>query len=205
MKRQQSQVLMRAYLDKLFVDYGVELKFQYPDVPRIAVSVDDDPFLGAEDAPVTIIQFAEFQCPYCGRAGESVDQVMKEYEGKIKMVFRDFPLSFHDRAVPAAVAANCGGEQGKYWEMHKQMMANQSALSESDLEGYATKSGLDISKWQECRKDPKQEAEVQKDFEDGSKVGVTGTPAFFINGIMFSGAIPFEQFKEIIDRELNAG
>ena len=127
---------------------------------------------------------------------------MKEYEGKVKMVFRDFPLSFHDRAIPAAVAANCAGEQGKYLEMHDEMMSNQRALSESDLKGYATKISLDIPKWETCLKDPKQEAEVKKDMDDGAVAGVSGTPAFFINGIMLSGALPFERFKEVIDKEL---
>ena len=119
------------------------------------------------------------------------------------MVFRDFPLDFHAQAIPAAVAANCAGEQGKYWEMHKKMMAQQYALEESNLVSYATEINLDLEKWHTCRKDPAQTAEVKKDQADGAKVGVSGTPAFFINGILLSGALPFEQFQEIIDLELN--
>ena len=181
------------------------MSLPFPEIPRVEVSADDDPFMGPADAPITIIQFAEYQCPYCGKAGESVKQVMEEYDGKIKMVFRDFPLSFHDRAIPAAVAANCAGEQNKYFEMHDQMMANQRALTEEDLTKYATAVNLDLEKWNTCRKDPKHEAEVKKDMADGSAAGVSGTPAFFINGIMLSGALPFSQFKEIIDRELDKG
>ena len=89
---------------------------------------------------------AKHKCPYCGKAGESIDQVLKEYEGKVKMVYRDFPLSFHDRAVPAAVAANCSGEQGKYWEMHNLLMSNQRALTEADLTSHATSLSLDLDK-----------------------------------------------------------
>ena len=182
--------------------YEVKISLPFPEGARVSVSADDDPFIGPEDAPITIIQFAEYQCPYCGKAGESIDRVLEEYKGKVKMVYRDFPLSFHDRAIPAAVAANCAGEQGKYWEMHKLLMSNQSALSDSTLKAHAITLALDLEKWNTCRQDPEQAKEVQKDFQDGQKVGVNGTPAFFINGIMLSGAVPFPDFKEIIDREL---
>jgi protein-disulfide isomerase len=192
----------QVYIEELKTKYNVNVLLPYPEVPRIKVSADDDPFLGTDGAPIEIIQFAEFQCPYCGKAGEAIDQVLAEYEGKVKMVYRDFPLGFHDRAIPAAVAANCAGVQGKYWEMHNLLMSNQRALSEADLTGHATTLELDLAKWNTCREDPAQEAEVKKDMEDGAAVGVTGTPAFFINGIMLSGALPFSEFKSIIDQEL---
>ena len=182
--------------------YAVKISLPQPEMPRIPISVDDDPSIGPEDAPITIVQFAEFQCPYCGRAKEVIDQVMEKYEGKVRMVYRDFPLSFHDRAIPAAIAANCAGEQGQYWPMYDALMSNQRALAESDLTKHATTLGLDLDKWNTCRKDPAQEAEVQKDFEDGTKAGVQGTPAFFINGIFLNGAVPLEQFTAIIDAEL---
>ena len=192
----------QVFLTEMRDAYGVKITLPRPEVPRIPVSVDDDPSIGPEDAPITIIQFAEFQCPYCGRAKQVIDQVMKKYEGKVRMVYRDFPLSFHDRAIPAAVAANCAGEQGKYWEMYDKLMSNQRALSEDDLTGHATALQLDMDKWNTCRKDPAQAAEVQKDFEDGTRAGVQGTPAFFINGIFLNGAVPLEQFTAIIDAEL---
>ncbi len=204
LRRRKQSERFAAYIDELKARYKVQNKLPYPDVPRIQVSIDDDPYLGTKGAPVTIVQFAEYQCPYCGKANEAVEQVLKEYEGKVLMVYRDFPLSFHDRAIPAAIAANCAGEQGKYWEMHTTLMANQQALQETDLEGYARQNGVDLAKWQTCRQDPKQAAEVQKDMEDGMAAGVSGTPAFFINGIMISGAQPFSEFKSIIDRELGA-
>jgi len=184
---------------------AAELELPYPDLPRIEVSADDDPFLGPKDAPVTIVQFAEFQCPYCGKAGEAIDQVLKEYDGKVRMVYRDFPLGFHDRAIPAAVAANCAGEQDRYWEMHARLMDNQRALDDATLMSHAEAIGLDIARWQTCRADPAQVAEVEKDMADGSAAGVTGTPAFFVNGVMLSGAQPFSEFKAIIDRELGDG
>ena len=191
-----------AFMGEMHEAYQVKLSLPQPEMPRIPISVDDDPFIGPEDAPITIVQFAEFQCPYCGRAKEVIDQVMEKYEGKVKMVYRDFPLSFHDRAIPAAVAANCAGEQGQYWPMYDALMSNQRALAESDLTKHATTLGLDLEKWNTCRKDPAQAAEVQKDFEDGTAAGVQGTPAFFINGIFLNGAVPLEQFTAIIDAEL---
>jgi len=195
----------QAYIQELRTAYHVNVALPYPNLPRIPVSVDDDPSIGPADAKITIVQFAEYQCPYCGRAQETMDEVMKTYEGKIHFVFRDFPLSFHDRAIPAAIAANCADKQGKYWEVHSSFMANQRALQEADLSKAAADAGLDMSKWNECRKDPAIEAEIRKDMEDGNAAGVSGTPAFFINGIFLNGAQPFDKFKVIIDRELAKG
>ena len=135
-RRKQTE-LFGAYIEGLKAGYNVKVELDFPDLPRIPVSVDDDPSIGPADAPITIVQFAEYQCPYCGKAGESVDQVMEKYGDKVRMVYRDFPLSFHPRAIPA-IAANCAGEQDKYWEMHKLLMSNQRALEESDLTAHAT-------------------------------------------------------------------
>jgi protein-disulfide isomerase len=200
--RQKQGVAYQAWIEELKTRKGLKLNIAYPNLPRIAVSSDDDPFIGAEDAPITIVQFAEYQCPYCSKSNETVEQVMEAYPGKIKMVYRDFPLSFHDRAVPAAVAANCAGQQGKYWEMHKVLMANQRRLQADQLTAYGEGLGLDMAAFAACQVDPAQTDEVNKDLEDGMAVGVSGTPAFFINGIMLSGAQGFEAFQTIIDREL---
>lgn len=203
-RRKQTEVF-GAYIEGLKATYNVKVELPFPELPRIPVSVDDDPSIGPEDAPITIVQFAEYQCPYCGKAGEAVDQVMEKYGDKVRMVYRDFPLSFHPRAIPAAVAANCAGDQGKYWEMHKLLMSDQRALEDADLTAHATTLQLDLAKWNTCREDPAQAAEVQKDFEDGQAAGVSGTPAFFINGVMLSGAQPYSEFERIIERELEAG
>lgn len=201
LRRKQGEIYM-AYITTLRESYRVNLQLPYPDLPRILVSADDDPFLGVDNAPIMIVQFAEFQCPYCGKAREATDRVLKDYEGKVKFVFRDFPLGFHDRAIPSAVAANCAGKQGKYWEVHDTFMANQRALAEADLQKAAADAGVDMAAWEICRKDPAMEEEVKKDQADGAAAGVTGTPAFFINGLMISGAQPYEKFKAIIDGEL---
>jgi len=204
LRRKQSE-RAQAFIAEIKAKRGGAINLPFPDLPRIEIGIDDDPMLGSPDAEVTIVQFAEYQCPYCGKAGEVVDQILNEYEGKVRMVYRDFPLSFHPRAIPAAVAANCAGEQGKYWEMHKLLMSNQRALEETDLTAHAQTLSLDMAKWSTCREDPAQEKEVMADMEAGAEVGVTGTPAFFINGIMMSGALPYDQFKEVVERELNRG
>ncbi len=192
----------QAWVEELKKAAGAKVVVPFPDMPRMQVSVDDDPSLGAAAAPVTIVQFAEYQCGYCGKANATMKQLLKDYDGKVRMVYRDFPLSFHEQAIPAAIAANCAGAQGKYWEIHDLMMVNQQSLAESDLVGYATKAGVDLASWQSCRQDPAQRAEVMADFEAGQALGVTGTPAFFVNGIMLSGALPYELFALIIDQEL---
>jgi len=202
--RQKQGERFQVYIEELKTKYNVKITLPYPDLPRQEVSADDDPFLGTDGAPIEIIQFAEFQCPYCGKVGDTMEKLLAEYPGKLKIVYRDFPLGFHDRAIPAAIAANCAGEQDKYWDMHGILMKNQTKLQDTDLAGFAKEVGVDMDKWSTCLKDPAQEAEVKKDMEDASAVGVTGTPAFFINGVLLSGAVPFDQFKSIIDKELAA-
>ena len=202
--RQKQSERFQTYIEELRTKYGVVVQLPYPDVPRINVSVDDDPSIGPADAPITIVQFADYQCPYCGRAQDAVDQVLKDYEGKVRFVFRDFPLSFHQQATPAAVAANCAGKQDKFWSIHRGIMKDQRALSDADLEKLATEAGVDLAKWNDCRKDSSMTDEINKDEKDGAEAGVSGTPAFFINGIFLNGAQPYDKFKAIIDRELAA-
>jgi protein-disulfide isomerase len=157
---------------------------------------------GGAKAPVTIIEFSDYQCPFCKRAEQSVDKVMEAYGNKVRVVFRDFPLPMHSDARPAAEAANCANAQGKFWEYHQKLFANQSALGEDKLKSYAEAVGLDGAKFARCMQEKPFRVAIDKDIADGAKVGVSGTPAFFINGRMLSGAQPFEKFKEVIDEEL---
>lgn len=192
-----------AYIEELRKSYRATVQLTFPEVPRIEVSADDDPSVGPADAMVTIVQFAEFQCPYCGKARESTDKVMANYEGKVRFVFRDFPLEFHDKAIPAAIAANCAGKQDKYWPVHDAFMADQQSLTEADIQRVVKAAKVDLPAWEECRKDPAMEAEIKKDAADGAAAGVTGTPAFFINGVFINGAQPYEKFKAIVDAEVS--
>ena len=155
------------------------------------------------DDCITIVEFSEFQCPFCARVLPATREVMTRYKGKVRWVVRDFPLSFHDRAKPAAVAARCALRQGKYWEMYSALFENQKALSDKDFVTYAEKIKLDKAKWQSCVAKPATElAYIDQNMQSGVRAGVTGTPAFFINGRRLSGAVPFERFKSIIEEEL---
>ena len=172
--------------------------------PRVVVEAKG-PSRGPADAKVTIVEFSDFECPYCSRAEESVTQVLEKYAGKVRVVYRHFPLSFHPHAQKAAEAAACAEAQGKFWEMHKQLFANQQKLGVEELKAHAAAVGLDAPKFAACLDGATTKAQVDADQKAGADLGVNGTPAFFINGKVLSGAQPFEAFQQIIDAELAKG
>jgi len=180
-----------------------------PSVPLdMKALVDDDPFLGDEDAPVVMIEWSDYECPFCARFyTQTLSQIKSEYidTGKVKLVYRDFPLGFHQQAEPAAIAANCAGEQGKYFEYHDKIFENGGAAGKSsaDYKQWAQELKLNTAQWEKCLSDPAQRQEIQKDLADGSSAGVTGTPGFVINGKLVSGAQPFSVFQQIIEGELS--
>jgi protein-disulfide isomerase len=151
---------------------------------------------------VTLVEFSDFQCPYCGKAHDTVEQVMQAYAGKVRLVFRQFPLNFHQNAGKAAEAALCANEQGKFWEYHDVLFKNQQTLDIAQLKEHAKSVGLEGGSFGTCLDQGKYKKAVDDDLAAGQKVGVTGTPAFFVNGVQLSGAIPFEEFKRVIDQEL---
>ena len=167
----------------------------------------DDPAWGPEDATVVVQEFADFQCPYCGKfALETAPRLKEAYGDKIRFVFRDFPLSsIHSSAQKAAEAGQCAQDQGLFWEYHDLLFDNQDAISESDLRGYAEEAGADMGMFNDCLDSGKNAREVLLDAQDGRKAGVSGTPAFLINDLLLSGAQPFEQFQLAIDQALAAG
>lgn len=166
---------------------------------------DDDAFLGEEDAPVTIVEFSDFECPFCGRFHTSTWPELKQKyidTGKVKFVYRDFPLSFHSQAQKAAEAAECAGEQGKYWEMHELLFTPGVQGGVASFKQYASQIGLNTAKFNTCLDSGQMASEVQKDFSDGQRAGIQGTPGFFINGQLVSGAQPFAVFQQVIDAAL---
>ncbi|MBL8923908.1 MAG: thioredoxin domain-containing protein [Myxococcaceae bacterium] len=187
---------------KLFGDLRAKAQVQVLlSEPRVTVEAKG-PSKGAAAAKVTIVEFSDYQCPFCSKAEPSVDEVMKNYSDKVKVVFRHFPLDFHEKAGKAAEAAACADDQGKFWEFHKVLFANQGALDVADLKTHAKTVGLDAAKFDACLDGGGKKALVDADMAAGRAAGVNGTPAFFINGILISGAQPYEKFKEIIDGEL---
>lgn len=176
--------------------------------------VDDDPVLGNPEAPVTIVEFSDFQCPFCRRFfRETLTQIKEKYikTGKVKFVYRDFPLTgIHDMAQKYAEAAECADEQGKFWQMHDKVFEEQDKkgigtvfdYSAQDLKKWARDIGLNSNQFDSCLDSGKYEEEVRKDFSDGQLAGVSGTPGTFVNGRLIQGAVPFEQFAAVIEQEL---
>jgi protein-disulfide isomerase len=174
-----------------------------PTVFRAEVAVNGAPFRGAERASVTIVKFEDFQCPYCKTVQPTFQELLKRYDGKVRLVHKDLPLeSIHPQARQAAEAARCAGEQGKFWNFHDVLYANSTKLSLEDLKGYAGQIGLNVESFRACYNSGKYRTAVQKDVNDGAQLGLTGTPTFFINGREMSGAQPVEAFAAIIDEEL---
>ena len=174
------------------------------DPPRTQVAADDDPSNGPATAPVTIIEFSDFQCPYCSRVVPTIARIKDRYGDSVRVVFRDFPIpQLHPNAAKAAEAGMCANDQGKFWAMHDLMFANQAKLDVPGLKQHAATLGLDAAAFEKCLDSGKYTAEVTKDQADGEKAGVQSTPAFFVNGRPVVGAQPYEAFTDIINEELS--
>jgi len=171
--------------------------------PRVEVRVDpEDPVRGAKDAAVTIVEFSDFQCPYCNRVQQSLDRILQEYGDRVQLVFKQFPLGNHPEARPAAEATLCAKDQGKFWEMHDWVFGNQRQLQREGYIGEAKELGLDVELFTACLDDHRHTAQVDLNGEQGKSWGVTGTPAAFVNGRFMSGAQPYESFRDVVVDEL---
>jgi protein-disulfide isomerase len=196
-----------------------KLPTQQPSEP-VKISIDDDPIIGNPDAPITIVEFSDFQCPFCARFNaQTLPSIMEEYidQGKVKLVFRDFPIqSIHPNALPASVAAECANEQGKFKEMHDILFEKQNEWNKvstddalSFFSQYATSMQLDQNTFDTCLTSGKYIPEIRNDLDDGREYGVSGTPGFFVGNdeigyVELKGAQPFESFKKVIDAQLDA-
>jgi protein-disulfide isomerase len=169
---------------------------------RLNVPVGTLPAFGPANAPITIIEFSDFECPFCRKwVQETWPLIAKTYPGKVRLYYRDFPLSGHTNAIPAAVAARCSAEQNQFWAFHDKLFSG-SSFGNSVYETYASALGLDLAKFKACVQANRYEKEVNADLEFGANLGIRGTPTFFINGIPLVGAQPFSAFQKIIDQEL---
>ena len=183
------------------------LRAKYPiknllPIDRVEVSEAGSPAKGPAEAPVTVIEFSDFECPFCGRIEPTLAQVEKTYGDQIRFVFRQFPLSIHPHAQKAAEAALCADEQGKFWEMHDAMFADQHSLDVEQLKSKAASLGLDADQFNACLDSDKFDARIKSDIADGQKAGVGGTPAMFVNGRFINGAVPYDDIAKVIDDEL---
>ena len=194
-----------------------QLPTNQPTLP-LKISSGNNPVIGNPDAPITIIEFSDFQCPFCAKFHiDTLPSIMNEYikNGQVKLVFRDFPIqSIHPNALPASVAAECANEQGKFKEMHDLLFENQREWNNqntndviSTFNQYASKMNLEEEKFDSCLRNGKYIEEIQKDLDDGRAYGISGTPGFFVGNdqigfIELKGAQPFENFKKVIDSQL---
>ncbi|MFL5444999.1 MAG: DsbA family protein [Myxococcales bacterium] len=166
------------------------------------VDPGDGPSIGPKHAKVTIVEWSDFQCPFCGRVDPTVRQILSTYKDDVRLVWRNEPLPFHPNALPAAKAAMAAHKQGKFWQMHELMFAHQNELSEAKYEEWAKQIGLDVARWKADKDSPAIAEAIQKDNSYGQQVGANGTPSFFINGKLIAGALPFDTFKTMIDEQI---
>ena len=197
--RERTQAAYQGFLERLRGKIAVRVLLE---PPRQKVAAADSPTKGPASAPVELIEFSDFQCPFCLRAHPTVTQVLSTYGDRIRFVYRNYPLPNHPNARPAAEAAQCAAEQGKFWAYHDRLFAEPNKLADGDLKQVAAALGLDGARFNSCFDSHKYKAHVDADIQAGNEAGVSGTPSFFINGRMVTGAQPFEAFKRVIDEEL---
>jgi len=174
------------------------------EAPRMNVTIDpSNPSVGSASAPVTLIEFSDYQCPYCQRVEPTLKRVLATYKDKVRFVWKDFPLTqIHPQAFKAGEAAHCAGDQGKYWELHDVLFSKQSELQPDDLKRHALTLGLNADTFNQCLDSSKHAERVRDGVSEGGQLGVNSTPTIFVNGRRLSGAQPYEVFAQMIDEEL---
>lgn len=174
-----------------------------PVTPKVKVDIGNSPSKGPADAPITIVEFADFQCPYCATAQPIVEEVLKQYKGKVRFVFKNYPLvQIHPEAIPAAIAAECANKQDKYWKMHDSLFENHKKLGEETYIKIAQSIGLKMDDFNKCRKDQSTQDKINAEMEYGQSLGINATPAFYINGVQLMGSLPKAEFEKVINSEL---
>jgi protein-disulfide isomerase len=190
-----------AYVNTLKTHTAVRTMLQ---PPRATVDAGTSPAKGPADAPIELIEFADFECPYCQAASPTIKRVLDTYGNRVRFVYRNFPLASHPNAIPAAEAAQCANEQGQFWAYHDRLFGSPGNLSSADLRSTAQQLGLDVARFNSCVEEHRYRSVVETDVKAGTTAGVNGTPAFFINGRLLSGAQPYDAFKNVIDEELES-
>ena len=182
----------------------IEIFFTKPRRPSFDVKVGNAPTIGDENAKVEVVEFSDFQCPFCSKAAVILKQLKQKYGKKVKIAFKQYPLPFHAQAKGAAMAALCANDQKTeyFWKMHDAMFENQAKLAIADLKETAKRIGVDTAKFNKCLDSQQTLAAVEADIKQGQEIGVKSTPTFFVNGQLIQGAQPIEVFSEIIDAEL---
>jgi protein-disulfide isomerase len=203
LREQKTTARKNEYFKVLRSKAKVTTYLKPPPLQRADVPITGAPFKGSEKAPVTIVKFEDFECPFCKTVQPTLAAILKKYDGKVRLVHKDLPLEqIHPQAQLAAEAARCAGEQGRFWDYHDALYVNVPKLGAAELKSYAKQVGLNATLFEQCLASGRYKAAVQKDLAEGAQLGLTGTPSFFINGREISGALPVESFAAIIDEEL---
>jgi protein-disulfide isomerase len=197
--QERTHAAREQYLETLKARMPVKVLLE---PPRQTVGDAGRPSRGPINAPIEMIEFSDFQCPFCLRANPTITQVLNTYGDRIRLVYRHYPLPNHPNARPAAEASQCANEQGKFWPYHDKLFASEGRLSDADLKHSAAEVGMDPARFNTCLDTHRFKADVDADIVAGDEAGVSGTPAFFINGRVLTGAQPFDAFKRVIDDEL---
>lgn len=192
MTQQKGQEVIKKEVDRLKAEAGLKIEMPKPDALKVSFDLAGRPMKGNPNAKITLVEFSDFECPYCSRATGPVEEILKAYPNDVKVYFLHFPLSFHQKAMPAAIAAQCANQQGKFWPYHDKVFANQGGLGGGDaqLETWATEAGLDAAKYKACVANPETKKFVEADMKQGELAGVRGTPSFYINGEPYENGVP---------------
>ena len=202
-KQQRSAERKIEYFKTLRAKATITTYLKPPLIHRADVLIKGAPSKGEERAPVKIVKFEDFECPFCKAVQPTLAELLKKYDGKVRLIHKDLPLeAIHKQAQLAAEAARCAGDQGKFWQYHDTLYGKSPKFGPGDLKAYAKELGLDTASFDQCLQGGKHKSAVQRDLDEGAKLGLTGTPSFFINGRELSGAQPLEAFAAIIDEEL---
>ncbi len=193
----------RTFLESLLAQARVVVHLKAPQAFKVEVSTDGPRFKGPATAPVTVVEFQDFHCPFCKSVQPTLEQLVARYGERVKLVYRDFPIDrLHPQSRKAHEAARCAHDQGKFWPYHDLLFAKAPRASPDELKTYAREAGLDMGAFERCLTSRTHQAAVQQDVDEGIRAGVTATPSFFINGRPLSGAQPLESFVRVIEEEL---
>jgi protein-disulfide isomerase len=200
---QKQRGAQQKLVEDLMAKAEIKMKLEAPAADPIKVASSAKPAVyGPANAKVVIHEFSSFQCGFCARVQGTVSQIKETYKDSVRFEFRHFPLDTQPESLPAAIATVCANEQGKFWELHDKIFANQREMNAANFTAWAKELGLDMDKFKKCQDNPESKNLVMADMEIGRNAGVDSTPAFIINGVMVKGAQPFEKFKSIIDAQL---
>ena len=203
--QEKKKEMVDSWMNEQLKKSPVTVYFTKPQRPIFDVKVGDGPILGKKSAPVAVVEFSDFQCPYCAKGSKIMHDLKKKYGNKIKVAFKNFPLSFHRQAKGAAHAGLCVFEQSndRFWDLHDHMFDNQQSLKEEELElAVAKLEGINLDSYKKCMKSKKYTASIDQDIAQGNKLGIKSTPTFFVNGKLVNGAQPIEVFSELIEEDL---